>query len=45
MNLSKLHKRLTDPIEKFEELGDCTHTEHGPMIFIDNNAPVLAVGH
>ena len=45
MNLSKLYKRLTDPIENFEKLGDCTHTEHGPMIFIDNNAPVLAVGH
>jgi len=45
MNYKKLYKRLTDPIEKFESLGDCEQTAHGPMIFIDNNAPVLAVGH
>lgn len=45
MNLRNLNKRLTAPIEKFEELGDCEHTPHGPMIFIDNNAPVLAVAH
>ena len=45
MNLRNLNNRLTAPIEKFEKLGDCEHTPHGPMIFIDNNAPVLAVAH
>ena len=45
MNLRNLNNRLTAPIEKFEKLGDCEQTPHGPMIFIDNNAPVLAVAH
>ena len=45
MNLRNLKKILTARIEDFTTLGDCEHTAHGPMIFIDNNAPVLAVGH
>lgn len=45
MNISKLKKRLTDPIESFAKLGDTISTEHGPLTYIDRGANVLAVAH
>ena len=45
MFTKNLQKRLTQPIEAFEKLGDTIQTQHGPLIHIDNGADVLAVGH
>jgi len=45
MNIKKLHKRLTDPIESFAKLGDTEYTEHGPLTYIDRGSNVLAVAH
>ena len=36
---------LLDPISEFEKLGAVSTSEDGPVIFIDNQADVLAVGH
>lgn len=40
--LNRLRPRTTTP---FRHLGDVTETVHGPMIFQDNGADILAVGH
>ncbi len=45
LNTRNLFKRLTDPISAFRALGETIDTPHGPLIFQDNGAKVLAVAH
>ena len=41
----KLYNTLTAEIDCFEQFGDVKHTEHGPLIYQDNGADILAVAH
>ncbi len=45
LNTRNLYRRLTEPISAFRALGETIDTPHGPLIFQDNGAKVLAVAH
>lgn len=45
LNTKTLRKYIQAPIDDFRGLGDVLDTPHGPMIFQDNGADVLAVAH
>ncbi len=45
LNTNNLFKYLRAPIDAFRGMGETIDTPHGPLIFQDNGAKVLAVAH